>query len=116
MSRTLSTRFAGRISLTFLFWMVAFAIITSTCGVAYAYFKNQQVAIKTEIDKLEREIAVCRMSANQYRAKINSQTNRWTMRTRLLADQSSLRTISRNQIEFARSERDMNRASATAAR
>lgn len=116
MSRTLSSRFAGRISLSFLFWMVAFAIITSTCGVTYAYFKNQQVAIKTEIDKLEREIAVCRMSANQYRAKINSQTNRWTMRTRLLADQSSLRTISRNQIEFARSERDMNRASATAAR
>ncbi|MBQ8478777.1 MAG: hypothetical protein IJ503_00140 [Akkermansia sp.] len=116
MSRTLYSRFAGRISITFLMWMVAFAIITSASGVAYAYFKNQQVAIKTEINKLEREIAVCRMSANQYRAKINSQTNRWAMRTRLLADQSTLHTISRHQIEFARSERDMNHASATAAR
>ncbi|MBQ8900512.1 MAG: hypothetical protein IJY72_06115 [Akkermansia sp.] len=116
MSRTLSSRFAGSISITFLLWMVAFAIVTSASGVAYAYFKNQQVAIKTEIDKLEREIAICRMSANQYRAKINSQTNRWAMRTRLQTDQSTLRAISRHQIEFARSERDMNRASATAAR
>lgn len=116
MSRTLSSRFAGSISITFLLWMVAFALITSASGVAYAYFKNQQVTIKTEIDKLEREIAICRMSANQYRAKINSQTNRWAMRTRLQADQSTLQSISRHQIEFARSERDINRASATAAR
>ena len=96
-NQTPSSRFAGRISIAFLLWMVVFAVVTAGCGVTYAYFKNQQVAVKTEIDKLQRKITVCRMSANHYRAKINAQTTR-------------------DQIELARSERDLNRTAATASR
>ncbi len=115
-NQTPSSRFAGRISIAFLLWMVVFAVVTAGCGVTYAYFKNQQVAVKTEIDKLQRRITVCRMSANHYRAKINAQTNRWAMRSRLQAENSPLREITRDQIELARSERDLNRTAATASR
>ncbi|MBR5894735.1 MAG: hypothetical protein IKZ13_04255 [Akkermansia sp.] len=115
-TRKPSSRYASRISISFLLWMVTFAIIASTCGVTIAYFKNQQVAVKTEINKLQREIAVCRMNANQYRAKANAQTNRWAMRSRLQSDNSELREITRGQIEFARTQRDLDRLSATASR
>ena len=47
------------------------------------------------------------MSANQYRAKINAQTNRWAMRSRLQSNNSALRPISRSQLEFARSEQEL---------
>ena len=115
-NRKPSSRYAGRISIAFLLWMIAFATISATCGVTYAYFKNQQVAVKTEINKLQREIAICRMNTNQYLAKANAQTNRWAMRSRLLSDNSSLREISRHQIEFARSEQEIAHTTATAAR
>lgn len=107
MSRIPSSRYASRISLSFLLWMIAFAVLTSACGVTYASLKNRQVAVKTEISKLDREIAICRMSANQYRAKINAQTNRWAMRSRLQSNNSALRPISRSQLEFARSEQEL---------
>ncbi|MBR2125915.1 MAG: hypothetical protein IJ943_04195 [Akkermansia sp.] len=107
MSRIPSSRYAGRIGLSFLMWMIAFAVITSAFGVTYASLKNRQVAVKTEIDKLDREIAICRMSANQYRAKINAQSNRWAMRSRLVSNNSALRPITRSQLEFARSEQEL---------
>jgi hypothetical protein len=110
MSRIPSSRYAGRIGLSFLLWMIAFAVTTSAFGVTYATLKNRQVAVKTEINKLEREIAICRMSANQYRAKINAQTNRWAMRSRLTNNNSALRPITRSQLEFARSEQELAQA------
>ncbi|MBR5886889.1 MAG: hypothetical protein IKZ07_01645 [Akkermansia sp.] len=115
MSRIPSSRYSGRIGLSFLMWMIAFAIISSACGVTYAYYKNRQVAVKTDINRLEREIAICHMSANQYRAKINAQTNRWFMRGRLKSNNSALRPIARGQIEFARSEQDLARLRTAAA-
>ncbi|MDO5472132.1 MAG: hypothetical protein Q4F35_02240 [Akkermansia sp.] len=115
-SQKTSSRYSGRVSLIFLLWMILFGAITSGCGVTYAYFKNQQVAVKTEINKLQQEISDCRMNANQYRAKANAQTNRWAMRSRLQFDNSALREISRDQIEFARSQRDIDAIHATAAR
>lgn len=111
-----SSRYAGRIEWPFLAWMAVFAIIAASCGVFYAVIKNEQVAVKTEINKLQREIAVCRMNTNQYRAKTNAHINRWAMRGRLQQDGSALREIARNQIEFARSMSDIDRMSATAAR
>ena len=110
------SRYAGRISIFFLLWMMLFAIIAGAGGVTYAIFKNHQVAEKTAISKMQREIAVCRMNANQYRAKTNAQTNRWAMRSRLQQDGSSLREINRTQIEFARTMRDNDRLSARASR
>ena len=96
------SRYAGRIEWPFIVWMGVFAIVVASCGVFYAMFKNEQVAVKTEINKLQREIAICRMNTNQYRAKANAQTNRWAMRDRLSQDRSQLRDIDRSQIEIAR--------------
>lgn len=96
--------------------MVVFAVLACAGGVTYAVLKNEQVAVRTEISKLQREIAVSRMNANQYRAKTHALTNRWAMRDRLSQDGSTLRDIERSQIEIARSRHDRDRLSATAAR
>lgn len=115
-SSSAASRFSGRISFGFLAWMVAFAVLAAASGVTYAVLKNSQVAVRTEISKLNREITVCRMNANQYRAKTNALTNRWAMRDRLSQDGSTLHDIRHNQIEIARSTRDDARIKSTAAR
>lgn len=101
-----TSRYANQVSLSFLGWMVAFATMVSAGGITYALYKNDQVAVRTEINNLNREIAVCVMNTNQHRAKANSQTNRWAMRDRLSQDRSTLRDINRNQIELARRLQD----------
>lgn len=111
-----SSRYSQRVHFVVLLWMVLFAVLTCAGGVTYAVYKNKQVAVRTEINKLQRETAVCRMNANQYRAKANALTNRWAMRDRLSQDGSTLRDIERSQIEIARTRRDMDRISATASR
>lgn len=94
-------RYSQKVSFGTLVWMVMFAVIASGSGVLYAVLKNDQVAVRTEISKLNREIAICRMNANQYRAKTDALTNRWAMRERLIRDGSSLRDIQHGQIETA---------------
>lgn len=111
-----ASRFSGRISFGFLAWMVAFAMLATAGGVTYAVLKNSQVAVRTEINKLNREIAVCRMNANQYRAKTDALTNRWAMRDRLSQDGSTLHDIRHSQIEIARSLQSESRWKSTAAR
>lgn len=111
-----SSRYSGRISFGFLAWMVVFAILASASGVTYAVLKYNQVAVRTEINKLNREIAVCRMNANQYRAKTNALTNRWAMRDRLSQDGSKLKDIAPEQIEIARTTAETNRIHSTASR
>lgn len=103
---TSNSRFANQISLSFLVWMVLFAILVSAGGITYALLKNDQVAVRTEINNLNREIAVCNMNTNQHRAKTNALTNRWAMRDRLSQDRSMLRDIDRSQIELARRLQD----------
>lgn len=99
---THSSRFADQVSFGFLLWMVLFAILVSTGGITYALLKNSQVAVRTEINNLHREIAVSNLNTNQHRAKTNALTNRWAMRDRLSQDRSQLRDIDRSQIEIAR--------------
>lgn len=111
-----SSRYSQRVSFAVLVWMVLFATLACAVGVTYAVLKNEQVAVRTEISKLQRETAVCRMNANQYRAKTNALTNRWAMRDRLSQDGSTLRDIERSQIEIARSRHDADRLSSTASR
>lgn len=111
-----STRFSGRVSFGLLAWMVMLAILAAAGGVSYAVLKYNQVAVRTEIEKLNREIAVCRMNANQYRAKTDALTNRWAMRDRLSQDASELRDIRHNQIEIARNMQAENHLRATASR
>ena len=111
-----TSRFSERVSFGFLFWMFALAVLASASGVAYAVLKYNQVAVRTEIDKLNREIAVCRMNANQYRAKTNALTNRWAMRDRLSQDGSTLQDIRHSQIEIARSVQSDSRTKSTVAR
>lgn len=111
-----SSRYSGRVSFGLLAWMVALAVLAAACGVTYATLKYNQVAVRTEINKLNREIAVCRMNANQYRAKTDALTNRWAMRDRLSQDGSTLRDIRHNQIEIARSTRTEDAIHSTAAR
>lgn len=101
-----TSRYADRISFSFLVWMVIFAILVSAGGVTYALFKNEQVAVRTEINKINRQIAVCNMNTNQHHAKATALTNRWSMRDRLSRDHSTLRDIDRNQIELARRLQD----------
>ena len=91
-------------------------MLAAASGVTYAVLKNNQVAERTEINKLNREIAICRMNANQYRAKTNALTNRWAMRDRLSQDGSALQDIRHNQIEFAQSIHDSDSMRTTAAR
>ena len=110
------SRFYGRVSFGFLVWMVTLAVLAAASGVTYAVLKYNQVAVRTEISKLNREIAVCRMNANQYRAKTDAMTNRWAMRDRLQQDGSTLRDITHNQIEIARSARTEARLRSTAKR
>lgn len=107
---TPTSRYADRISFSFLVWMVVFAIMVSAGGITFALFKNDQVAVRTEISKLNREITVCNLNANQHRAKTNAMTNRWAMRDRLSQDRSMLRDIDRNQIELARRLQDSGMA------
>ncbi len=107
---------SDRISFGLLLWMVAFAVLASGIGVGYAVLKNNQVAERTEINKLNREIALCKMNANQYNAKSDALTNRWAMLERLSQDGSALRDIQHSQIEIARSSREESGMRATAAR
>ena len=107
---TNNSRYADQISFSFLVWMVLFAVLLSAGGITYALLKNDQVAVRTEINNLNREIAVCNMNANQHRAKTNALTNRWAMRDRLSQDRSLLRDIDRGQIELARRLQDSGMA------
>ena len=115
-TKTYSSRYDNRVSFGFLVWMVVLAVLAAASGVTYAVLKYNQVAVRTEINKLNREIAVCRMNANQYRAKTDALTNRWAMRDRLSQDGSELRDILHSQIEIARSTRAAERISSTAHR
>jgi len=112
-NRPTSTRYSDRVSFAFLVWMVTFAVLASAGGVTYSVLKNCQVAERTEINKLHREIAVCNMNANQHRARTNALTNRWAMRDRLSQDGSALRDIERSQIEIARTAREQGRLTMT---
>ncbi len=109
-------RYSARVGFGLLVWMVAFAVIAAAMGVTYAVLKNGQVAESTEISKLNREIAICHMNANQYRAKTDALTNRWAMRDRLSQNGSTLRDIQHNQIEIARSSREEAGIRSTASR
>lgn len=101
-----STRYADQVSFSFLVWMVLFAVLVSAGGISYSLLKNDQVAVRTEINNINREIVVSNLNTNQYQAKSNALTNRWAMRDRLSQDRSALRDIDRNQIELARRLQD----------
>lgn len=103
---TTTSRYADQVSLWLLVWMIVFAVMASAGGITYALFKNEQVAVRTEISKLNREITVCNLNTNQHMAKTNAMTNRWAMRDRLSQDRSTLRDIDRSQIELARRLQD----------
>ncbi len=101
-----STRYADQVSFSFLVWMVLFAVLVSAGGISYSLIKNDQVAVRTEINNINREIVVSNLNTNQYQAKSNALTNRWAMRDRLSQDRSALRDIDRSQIELARRLQD----------
>ncbi|MBR1981440.1 MAG: hypothetical protein IKA23_01660 [Akkermansia sp.] len=101
-----TTRYADQVSFAFLVWIVAFAVLVSVGGISYALLKNDQVAVRTEINNLQQEIAARTLNTNQHNAKANAMTNRWEVRGRLDLDRSDLRDINRNQIELARRLQD----------
>ncbi len=107
---------ANQVSFSFLACMVLFAVLLAAGGVTYSVFKHEQVTVRTEINKIHREIAGHKMNANQYRAKANALTNRWAMRDRLSQDGSLLQDIERSQIETARSLTRESAVRATASR
>lgn len=115
-TKTYSSRYENRVSFGLLVWIVAVAVLSAASGVTYAVLKYNQVAERTEINKLTREIAVCRMNTSQYRAKTDTLTNRWAMLDRLSQDGSTLRDIRHSQIEIARSPQADSPIRSTAAR
>lgn len=116
MSSSSSPRYSESVGFGFLIWMFALTVLASASGVAYAVLKYNQVAVRTDIEKLNREIAVCRLNTNQYRAKTNALTNRWAMRDRLSQDGSTLQDIEPGQIENARTTQGHTRLQSTASR
>lgn len=102
MSTNSTSRYANRLSLSFIFWLIFCATLLTAGGVTVAVFKSQQVAERTEIEQIRKEIAVCRMNASQYRSKINAETNRWVMLSRIKREHSDLREVQRDQIETMR--------------
>ncbi len=108
--------YANQVSFTFLVCMVLFAVLLAAGGVTYSIFKHEQVTVRTEINNIHREIAVHKMNANQYRAKANAMTGRWTMRSHLNQIGSQLQDIERSQIETIRSYTRETAIRATASR
>lgn len=111
-----SSRYSLSISFSFLVWMVFFAIITATGGVTFAVLKNKQVAVRTEIELINRSISESNMNTNEHRAKITTLTNRWSMLARLDSFNSELRDITPDQIEPLRDLQQTESQRATAAR
>lgn len=111
-----SYRYSLSISFSFLVWMVFFAIITATGGVTFAVLKNKQVAVRTEIELINRSISESNMNTNEHRAKITTLTNRWAMLARLDSFNSELRDITPGQIEPLRDLQQTESQRATAAR
>ena len=83
---------------------------------AFAVLKNQQVAVRTEIEILNSKIAESNMNTNEHCAKITTLTNRWAMLARLDSFNSELRDIQPGQLEELRDLNTTERAMATAAR
>lgn len=94
--------FQNRVSLGFLAWMVLLAVLLVAGGAYYAVLKNEQIAVTRDIDRLRLQIATCKLTAEQYRAKTASRTNRWAICDRLSQDGSTLRDIRPEQIEIVR--------------
>ncbi|MBE6419539.1 MAG: hypothetical protein E7031_05345 [Akkermansiaceae bacterium] len=111
-----SYRFANRISIRILFWMIGFALVATTGGVTYAMLKIEEHAVRQEIEKVNREIAACNMRINQHRAKINTMTGRWNMLTRLESIGSDMRPIESSQLQELRTMRHSETGTATASR
>ncbi len=111
-----SYRFANRISIRILFWMVGFALVAATGGVTYTALKNKEHAVRAEIAQINRDIAASKMRINKTRDKINTMTTRWNMLTRLENIGSDMREIDSSQIQELRTLRDTERNSATASR
>ncbi len=99
MAPSTTTRCAHRVSFAFLACMVLFAVLLATGGVTYSVFKHEQVTVRTDIEKIHRDIAEHRMNANQYRAKANALANFGAMRATLDKHKSQLQDIETAQIE-----------------
>lgn len=111
-----SSRYTNQVSISLLVWMVLLAAITAAGGVTYATLKYNQVIERTAIAKIDREIALCRMTTNQYRAKADAMANYSAILARLESDHSALTDIRYDQIEIARSTQEDQRLRSTAAR
>ena len=103
-SQITSSRYPNRLSLSFIFWIVFCAVLLAAGGVTVAVFKSQQVAVRTEINQIRKEIAVCKMNTSLYRSKANAETNRWAMLSRIARENPELHEVRREQIETARTE------------
>ncbi|MCD8071520.1 MAG: hypothetical protein LUE08_09115 [Akkermansiaceae bacterium] len=101
--RKIHTRrsFSNGVSLGYLAWMAALAVLLIAGGCYYAVLKNEQIVLKRDIEKIHLKTASCRLAAEQYRAKAAARVNRWAIRDRLSQDDSLLRDITSSQIEIA---------------
>lgn len=94
-------KFSTGVSIGYLAWMAALAVLLIAGGCYYAVLKNEQIAVRRSIEKLHLQTSTCNLAAKQYRAKTSSRINRVAIRDRLSQEHSELQNIVASQIEVA---------------
>ncbi|MEG0024415.1 MAG: hypothetical protein RR553_02985 [Akkermansia sp.] len=97
---------AHQVSLGAIIWLVCFASILCGAGICIGVLKNRQIDVRRDMERMQVEIAACNLSADHYKAKVASDTSRWSIRDRLAQDKSTLQNIQTEQMEFVRRDVD----------
>lgn len=102
MRRLRKKRIEHQISIGFILWLVCFASLLCGAGVGIGMLKNRQIDVQRDMERMRVEINSCEKTAEHYRYKIASNTNRWAIRDRLAQNKSPLQDIKQDQIEYIR--------------
>ncbi|MGA0845197.1 MAG: hypothetical protein ACO3RV_01535 [Luteolibacter sp.] len=68
-------------------------------GVAYVYYKNEQVKTNRQIDAVERRVEHARLEISTLVMRMDQVLNRFALRETLIQNQSDLRPIHPNVVE-----------------
>lgn len=102
-----------QISIGFILWLVCFASLLCGSGIGIGMLKNRQITVRRDIERMKVEITSCQKTADYYRFKVASNTNRWAIRDRLVQHNSALKEIRPEQLESIRRDGPPARAVAS---
>lgn len=114
MKRLRKKQIDHQVSIGFILWLVCFASLLCGSGIGIGMLKNRQITVRRDIERMQVEITSCEKTADYYRFKMASNTNRWAIRDRLAQVDSALKEINPEQIEFIRRDHPQPRAVASA--